>query len=530
MERPINIVLIAILAFLTLAELTFAVSDNMAIERMIHSMIDKCSAVVRKQGTYNESPLFASLANHPTPTSLLDKEIFDIAAKCLPADSPYTIDELFAPPDPGSMDKLRLRLARAYHAYVFETMKSLAMNLQTYIADNAQSNRVLLDGLAHFWDVLQRQLTLAEEYRVQSPQNARQLKLPTYVVGPNDSDRVENIVRQAHCTNTESIAASMQRIDSLRDCLKVEMTEVGERTHRERTFRGVSGRFLGRQSKSRFSALERTRDWTQAWTYEKLNKVPITELRWLPLRVAHERLIIDRALCDMKRLQFYELYYPMKEGTVSIQLREYEVFIRGHAENIRLYEQTLRGGDVAGDAIVAVPHTTNDDIAQKHLQNDLPTGQLPINFNVVERHQDDSDQPAPVMIGGIGGTSDPMVTSTDDIYRPMLDLLGQVREDDSDAPPSGMIDFLGKYDEQALTLSLGTYNPERYEASTSGLEKSFLSLSSVHGHAAESSTHSHNARDKGKRPMHDVGSPPGYAAHHAYGNLGYGYPRKKRGQ
>ncbi|TPX43041.1 hypothetical protein SeLEV6574_g05276 [Synchytrium endobioticum] len=530
MERPINIVLIAIVAFLTLVEFTLAVSDSSDIKCMTALLCNRCCAVVRRQGTYIESPLFAFLATHPTPTSLLDKAMNNIAAKCVPTKSPYTINELFAPPDPVSMNKLQLRLARAYHACVFEKLKSFFMNLQTYIAGNAQSNRVLPGGLTHVWNVLKLQHRLAEQYQFYvNVTNVRRLKLPSYVSEPDASDRVAKFHRQASETRSRCIKGYIKRINELRLSLEPLMTAVGEH-HSGRDFRMVTGRILATDTKKRFVALANTIMWTSTWTYATLNEVPITVLRLLPVRIAHERLIIDRARYDMKRLQIFGDDFSKKLDKVSVKLREYEEFIGGHAEKIRLYEQTLRGGDAAGDTIIAVPYTTNDGIAQAHLQHDLPTGQFPINFNVVERHQDDSDQPAPVMIGGIGGTSDPMVTSTDDIYRPMLDLLGQDREDDSDAPPSGMIDFLGKSDEQALTLSLGTYNPERYEASTSGLEKSFLSLSSVHGHDAESSTHSHNARAKGKRSMHDVGSPPGYAAHHAYGNLGYGYPRKKKGQ
>ncbi|TPX43909.1 hypothetical protein SeLEV6574_g04807 [Synchytrium endobioticum] len=529
MERPINIVLIAIVAFFTLAELTLAVSDNMAIERMVKSLNDRCGTVVRMQDKYIESPFFTSLATHPTPTSLLDKEIADIAAKCLPADPPYTSNELFAPPDPGSMDYLQIRLARAYNAYVFETSKSVFMNLQTYIAATNPRNRVLLDALAHLWEKLRTQGKLAQEYQFHAkvPHNVRPLKLPSYVAEPSASDRVENIVRKARRAKDGDIASYFALINDYRFSFETAITAVGKH-HLDHVFRRVTGRILATDTQKRFEALVNPRKWTRGWTYRKLNDVPITELRWLPVLIAHERLIIARARHDMERLRYFGDDSPEKHSKVSIRRAEYGTFIDCHVKKMRLYEQASLDGDISGDTTVAVPHTTNYGIAQTHLQDDSPTRQRSINLNVVERQQDHSNPPPLVLISGIDGTSDPMVT--DVVYRPILDLLGQDSEDDSDAPPSGMIDFLGQANEQELTLSLGTYNPERYEASTSPLEKSFLSLSSIHNHAAESSTQSHNGRDKGKRPIQGVGPPPGYVAHHAYGNLGDGYPRKKKGQ
>ncbi|TPX44218.1 hypothetical protein SeLEV6574_g04634 [Synchytrium endobioticum] len=103
-----------------------------------------------------------------------------------------------------------------------------------------------------------------------------------------------------------------------------------------------------------------------------------------------------------------------------------------------------------------------------------------------------------------------MVTITDQVDRAMLDLLVQEREDDNDAPPSVLIDFLGQADEQALRLSLGTHNPEEYEASTSRCDEPSLTLSSIHHHAAEYSARSHNDRSKGKRPLRDAGSSLSY--------------------
>ncbi|TPX45673.1 hypothetical protein SeLEV6574_g03729 [Synchytrium endobioticum] len=502
MRRRTNIVLIAIVAFFTLAELNLAVSDSLAIQNILAFLARKCYVVVQEQDKYIESPLFALLTTHPTPTLLLDKEIVDIAANCLPPDSPYSMFELSAPIEHGSMVTSRIRLARAYQAYVFETLKSFFMNLQTYIAARNPSNRALLDALAYVWDALQVRLSLEAQYHIfGTGRNPRELKLPDYVAGPNslatiETTRLQQIFHKARLTSQSRITVWKAHIDRLRDCLKDAMIKLEEVEHRDCSFRRMTGRLLGSERNTRFNTLESTSDWARGWSYGKLNEVPTTELRWLTLRVAHERLIIDRALYDMKRLHFYELYFRKnvcgmqdKVDTISNLRAEYEEFIGGHAEKIRLYEQTLRGGDIAGDTNVAVPHTTNDGITQTHLQDDSSTRQHLMNFNVAERHQDGSD-----------------------------------------SPPPELIDFLGIADGKALGSSLGTYTSERYEDSTSRFEEPLLSLSSIHYHAAESTKPSHNDRNKGKRPMHDVGLSLSYPAHNAYGRLDDESPRKKQTQ
>ncbi|TPX45681.1 hypothetical protein SeLEV6574_g03725 [Synchytrium endobioticum] len=496
MRRRTNIVLIAIVAFLTLEELTLAAKDSLAIQNILTSLARKCNRVVQKQDKYIESPLFASLANHPTPTLLLDKEIADIAANCLPPDSPYTMFELSAPIEHGSMVTSRIRLARAYQAYVFETLKSLFMNLQTYIAARNPSNRALLDALAYIWVVLQVCLRLEAQYHIFGDvgRNLRELKLPEYVAGPNslatiEAIRLEQTAHKARLTCPSRIAKWKTHIDRLRDCLKDAMIKFEEVEHRDCIVRHVTSHLLGSERNTRFNTLESTSGWTQTWSYEKLNEVPITELRWLPVRVAHERWIIDRARYDMKELRLCEVHYAKKRRKVSNRRAEYEKFIEYHVRKMRFYEQALLECDIAGDTIVAVPHTTNDGIALTHLQDDSPTRQRPMNSNVVERHQDGSD-----------------------------------------SPPPELIDFLGIADEQALGSSLGTYTSERYEDSTSRFEEPFLSLSSIHYHAAESSTRSHNDRNNRKRPMHDVGLSLSYPAHNAYGRLDDESPRKKQTQ
>ncbi|TPX33427.1 hypothetical protein SeLEV6574_g08380 [Synchytrium endobioticum] len=87
-----------------------------------------------------------------------------------------------------------------------------------------------------------------------------------------------------------------------------------------------------------------------------------------------------------------------------------------------------------------------------------------------------------------------------------------------DQPTTGLIDFLGKHQEQdleSLELSLGMHDPARLKEATLRIrEPSLLALSSSHWHHPDFSSQSY---DKGKRPMNAGGSTDIYLTQHAQG-------------
>ncbi|TPX39567.1 hypothetical protein SeLEV6574_g07119 [Synchytrium endobioticum] len=89
-----------------------------------------------------------------------------------------------------------------------------------------------------------------------------------------------------------------------------------------------------------------------------------------------------------------------------------------------------------------------------------------------------------------------------------------------DHPTPGLIDFLGKDEEQdleSLELSLGMHGPERLKEATLRIrEPSPLALSSSHWHDSEPSSHSY---DKGKRPMDASGAKDIYPSQQSQGGL-----------
>ncbi|TPX43043.1 hypothetical protein SeLEV6574_g05273 [Synchytrium endobioticum] len=146
--------------------------------------------------------------------------------------------------------------------------------------------------------------------------------------------------------------------------------------------------------------------------------------------------------------------------------------------------------------------------------------------------------------GGIYGTSDPMETSTNYVDRRTLDLLGRGDIDgtsnqmvastdyvdwpapNSNAPPSVEYDFFCQPEGQGLGSSLGTHDTEEYYAPTPRFEAPPPALSSDYHLAAESSTHSHNDRNRGKMPIHDDSSAPSYPPYYFYDRPYDGHRRR----
>ncbi|TPX41239.1 hypothetical protein SeLEV6574_g06186, partial [Synchytrium endobioticum] len=190
-----------------------------------------------------------------------------------------------------------------------------------------------------------------------------------------------------HPYDTE-IDAYTTNIEKLRLDLQSDMNEIKRRTLANYQYRGITFReILEKDFESRSRALQSTAGWTQRWTYEQLIELPKTDNRLLPVCIAHEELIIDRANHDIIRLQQYRAatFKRSKKTKVDLRLSLYVQFIEDHRKKIELFRQ--------GDMV---------------------------------------------------GTSEPMATSTNYVDRPTLDLLSQHRAYDSDAPPSGTSDRINR--------------------------------------------------------------------------------------
>ncbi|TPX44154.1 hypothetical protein SeLEV6574_g04683 [Synchytrium endobioticum] len=271
-------------------------------------------------------------------------------------------------------------------------------------------------------------------------------------------------------TTEEEIAACLTGISDLRHHLKIEMARVEENTTSQSSYRGVTRRTLGTERGTLREALESTDHWSIELTYEQLKKLAITDRRWLPVCIAHEYLIVERAQYDMERLKHYmshvqSAYEDSTKARAARRLSLYNALIKVHESKIA--DLLLRSGTVG----------TSELMVASTVYVDRPT------LDLLEPHrEDDGDAPHPIMFdffrladeqpvesrledysnfivereeiretvrgGDTVGTSDPMVTSTYYVDRPTLDLLGRGGIDrTSDLIDRPLFDFLGQSDE-----------------------------------------------------------------------------------
>ncbi|TPX44221.1 hypothetical protein SeLEV6574_g04622 [Synchytrium endobioticum] len=376
-------------------------------------------------------------------------------------------------------------------------------------------------------------------------------------------------------TIEELIKTSIKKIAGCRAYWQNDMNNIAtdnERSH----YRGTTTRHcLGKDFNARFSILQKPTEWIWRLTYDELIELPNTDRRWVPVCIAHEELIIDRANHDMERLLEYRKFIFGKFGRkvkAEDHLRLYQHFIDLHKHRITAYEE---GGTVGpSDPMVALtayiaklpqespalvgtgvpPMVTSTDQVDAPIPNLLARVGRYEKSDPMETSTNYVDRPIPNLLsrvgryvtsdpmetstnyvyrrtldllgrGGIDGTSNPMETSTNYVYRRTLDLLGRGGIDgtsnpmvastdyvdwptpNSNAPTLVEYDFFGQPEGQGLGSSLGTHDTEEYYAPTPRFEAPPPALSSDYHLAAESSTHSHNDRNRGKMPMYDGGPP-----------------------
>ncbi|TPX30653.1 hypothetical protein SeMB42_g07888 [Synchytrium endobioticum] len=341
---------------------------------------------------------------------------------------------LEAPSDEPLTDS-QIRLMRAYHACVFERLKSLFLNLHERRLDVPQ---VMLDDV---YAELSLHGRLANELMDVCPHRMRMRKMkipPRDSTGGNNhqhgTDHVEPY--ELHPKYTETYEQASKIIGRrLEEFLKRIITCI-EYEKNAPDYEHVRYHLL---ATNRLQHLERTDKWKSVWAYEELDQLP-SNSRWLPIRAAHERLIMKRAQRDVANLSgkyFYE--------RVGLRLSELSGFIEYHKQKLDKLETLLRG-DGTLSAVIAL-----SDIVHEPVQT-FPN--------------------RPVL----------------------LDLLGtdSCREENTDLPPPEMINVLGAAEERAswaLDLSLGRC--ERLEEEPTPARSS----------AVYDRSDTFNDRARGKRPL-----------------------------
>ncbi|TPX33783.1 hypothetical protein SeLEV6574_g08348, partial [Synchytrium endobioticum] len=183
-------------------------------------------------------------------------------------------------------------------------------------------------------------------------------------------------------SHEEEIDNYIRSIQKFRCDVQNDMNTIATDNNRPQ-YRGNTRRYcLESDLKVRLSSLQKLR-WSERWIYDELIELPKTQIRWVPVCIAHEELIIDRAKYDMKRLQEYCKFYcgiPEINKKAEQRLNSYQEFIDHHEQNIAKY----RVLDIDG---VSNPLVASTDQVDRR------------TLDLLGR-------------GGIYGTSDPMETST----------------------------------------------------------------------------------------------------------------------
>ncbi|TPX34095.1 hypothetical protein SeMB42_g07390 [Synchytrium endobioticum] len=291
-------------------------------------------------------------------------------------------------------------------------------------------------------------------------------------------------------------------------CMK-EMSRSGV-SYRTMTYRDI---FKREDIQTRLQSLLKLSP-KSGYEYTQLHGLSNTDDRCLPVCLAYEYLIIARALRDLKRFHYYTTYriplqleYPADAET---RLSEYLKFVSEHVDKklaLRLKEVVL------APYLEELAARVDRLLVQENLS--AGTGRTPQSTNSVDRPELNLIERV-----GRGETSEPMVASTYHVYTPTQELLGQHRKDDRGAPHPVLYDFFPA-SKQGSGITHGTHCTEGHQAPSSFEQQFVVPQPSIPHHAAESSTHGHDNRNRGKMTMYD----DSYQDHYYYGP-GDGYRRR----
>ncbi|TPX49582.1 hypothetical protein SeLEV6574_g01387 [Synchytrium endobioticum] len=478
MVNPIIVGVAALLIFCTLTLSAPTGPSEEVIKRMISALGSMRHEAIKAANTDTppSADLAKAIAGGRDLTNVILQEMKSIVKTQLPGDGPYTINGILRPPDCEAMDRGQLRIARAYHAVLFEKLKNLFMYIHSYVKNkNPERRDELLAGLVLVWDFLVVYYILEKRYRQECriPGNCNELELPIYETLPDGFD-------QQHFYENKDVMSRgyFRRIVELRKHWKTEIAKLQGAYGMARFYATDMDEILN--IINRYESFGHTNPWSGVWDYEALSQIHPMERDALPIRLAHEYCIVRRARCERARLRKYVPRDASEASEVSRQLSGLEAFIKHHRDLYQGYSQALSG---------------YRETAQQ-------------NYNTVNQpnaHGGDESFP-PIMVESTDA-ADESTPNPDKSIEYFEFFENNIDHEGHHDHPTGLIDFFGKDKEQdleSLELSLGMHDPERLKGATLRIqEPSPLALSSSHWHNSESSSHSY---DKGKRPMDASGA------------------------
>ncbi|TPX33141.1 hypothetical protein SeLEV6574_g08410, partial [Synchytrium endobioticum] len=154
MVNPIKVGMAALLIFVTFSQSAPADPGDEKIDRMARALVAKRLNTI-KAGLTGRPPCAIKLGQDPIPVIL--QRITDVIDINVPEGSPCTYNQVLNPSTFMAMGHVQLRIARAYHACIFEMLKRLFLYIQSCVPGqyaNPRGCSRLLAGLALIWDVL----------------------------------------------------------------------------------------------------------------------------------------------------------------------------------------------------------------------------------------------------------------------------------------------------------------------------------------------------------------------------------------
>ncbi|TPX49679.1 hypothetical protein SeLEV6574_g01327 [Synchytrium endobioticum] len=282
------------------------IPEDTDIKKMIVEMQRKATCSVYDRGRGRCTALGGGRVAH------IPNTIEKIVSEAIPKTSPYTSEQLLNEPNEETMPDIQRKFTKVYHALVFERLKTLFIRLQLLAHDGEHEEKdpLLSAGLGMVWSALLKHYAL------------------------------ESGGRHEPIPSLDKISSYNRKIAELEQKFKNKIDAIRTRDH-NRQFHSATIRRVLNSEESRFRVLEATKKWSARWDYGVLNQLALENRRWLPLCLAHERLIVARAQYDLARTEVCLIKYRYK-GDASKRLYEYAAFIEDYKRKINACSESLR--------------------------------------------------------------------------------------------------------------------------------------------------------------------------------------------
>ncbi|TPX39568.1 hypothetical protein SeLEV6574_g07117 [Synchytrium endobioticum] len=340
----VNPIIVGVAALLIFCTLTLSAPTGLGdedIARMVKSLTAMRHYAVQA-GIAGKAPskdLAIAIAVGKDPTEAILREMNIIVETKLPKNCPCTIDQLLSLPEFKAMDQGQIRIARAYHACLFDKLKCLFMYIHSSVKNkNSKRRGKLLAGLVLVWDFLALYYILEKRYlqHCDIPGNCKELELPIYETFSSclDQQHVSELCREISLS-----FGNLRRIEELRIYFEREIAKLQGAYGMARFYDTPMDYILNMINQ--FESLGHTRPWSGVWDYEALSQIHPMERDALPIRLAHEYCIVRRARCERARLLHHLKGVAPGASGVLRRLSGLEALIKHHHDLFQGYRQAL---------------------------------------------------------------------------------------------------------------------------------------------------------------------------------------------